>query len=101
MPVLIDSIVPLEKIWKSFPKFAGVVKRCKCAGRAATAVDDNGPINFLSSLTVTSDFSESSLHWVFIFATFCCGRVSVIFWESTNTPRNSKVDVGSTNGCIL
>ena len=28
LPILIDSIVSLERIWKSFPEFAGVGKQC-------------------------------------------------------------------------
>ena len=65
---------------------------CRSAGRTATTVDDNRFISFLSSLTVTSDFSRSSLHWVFIFSNFSCGRLSVIFCESTKFPTNFKVN---------
>ena len=68
-----------------FPKFAGVIWPCT----ATTAVDDNCPINLLSSLTVTSDWR--SLHRIFIFSTFSCGRLSVILCQSTNlleTPKS-------------
>ena len=68
---------------------------CSGAGRTASAVDDNLPINLLSSLAVTSDSFRNSLHWFFIFSTFSCGRLNVIFCDSPNTVRNSKVDVGS------
>ena len=62
------------------------------ARRFATAVEDTHPINLLSSLTVTNDFSRSSLHWVIIFFTSSCWRLSVTFCKSANTPRNFKVD---------
>ena len=52
----------------------------------------NGSINFLNFLTRASDFCKSSVHWVFIFPTFSCARLSVIFCESSNTATNSKVD---------
>ena len=52
----------------------------------------NGPINFLNFLTHASDFCKSSVHWVFIFPTFSCASLSVIFCESSNTATNSKVD---------
>lgn len=61
---------------------------------ARRTVNDNHPINLFSSLANASDFSRSSVHRVFIFSTFCCDRLSVLFCEFTNTPRNSKVDGG-------
>ena len=60
--------------------------------RAWRNVKYNGPINFLSSLTHTSDFCKSSVYWVFIFPNFSCARLRVIFCESSNTATNSKVD---------
>ena len=61
---------------------------------AGRTVNGNHPINLFSSLVHASDFSRSSVHRVFIFSTFCCGRLSVLFCEFTNTPRTPKSMVG-------
>ena len=77
LSVLIDSIVSLMKIYKSFPKFFWCYKTlyCRVAGRTTTAGDDNRPINLLSSLIITSEFYRSYFHWAFIFSTFSGGRL--------------------------
>ena len=57
LPVLIDSIVPLEKIWKSFSEFVGVVKPCiaEVLKSCYCSVDEYQPISLVSwMLLVTS-----------------------------------------------
>lgn len=58
MPVLVDSFVPLEQIWKSFSEFAGVVKpsTAEVLGEllllwtiTTLSICDNHPISSLES----------------------------------------------------
>lgn len=52
------------------------------------------PFNFLTVLIENDGWFRISLQCSCIFLTFSVSRLNAISWEFTNTPRNSKVDVG-------
>lgn len=89
-PVLIDSIVPIVKIWKSFPEFAGVVKPCTAGcWKNCYCCKRWSPFHLVYFPDRYSDFSRNFLHSVFVFCAFCCGRISVMSFESLDAPKKS------------
>ena len=70
-------------------------KMAMVARRTTIAEDDNLLISLLSSLTVTFSFSIISYQGFCTWKSFSWKRLKLYSLESTITPANSKVNIGT------